>query len=254
MGDNTIMLLRPMKKGDPTEYVYQWGGAAAKLIKDLGYNLIDIQKDDVSYENVSSALREYRPRVLISFSHGCPTSLVGQKECVITRKFSLDELLGMENFAEIVQPLNYATGCKYTCGMNGLDRIGEMPDICSPICGYNTNVGLLRNTIVIAIACYSASQLGRCAIKAGCSCYIGYKDLMLFPVDSIKSENIFRDVHLVFIRDLLEGKSVGEAEISMNLYEDNMIRMYKRTKYISLPLLWNKKNRKVLGDTNVTIM
>lgn len=249
-----IMLLRPMKKGDPTEYVYQWGGAAAKLIKDLGYNLIDIQKDDVSYENVSFAIQKYRPRVLISFSHGCPTSLVGQNECVITRKFSLDELLGMSNFLEIVQPLNYATGCKYTCGMSGSDGIGEMPDVCSPICSYGTNVGLLRDTIVIAIACYSASQLGKCAIKAGASCYVGYNDLMLFPVDSMKSENIFRDVHLVFIKDLLEGKSIEEAEIAMNQYEDSMIRLYKKTKYVALPLLWNKKIRRVLGDYNARIM
>lgn len=239
-----------MKKGDPTEYVYQWGGAAAKLIKDLGYNLIDIQKDDVSYENVSSALREYRPRVLISFSHGCPTSLVGQKECVVTRKFSLDELLSMNNFLEIVQPLNYATGCKHTCKLDGM---GETPDICSPICGYDTNVGLLRDTIVIAIACYSASQLGRCAIKAGADAYVGYDDLMLFPVDTMKSENIFKDVHLTFIRELLEGGSISEAERVMNQYEDSMITIYKKTKYVSLPMLWNRIHRKIIGNKDARI-
>jgi len=247
MGNNTIMLLRPMKKGDPTEYVYLWGSATAKLIKNLGYNLIDIQKDDVSYENVSSALREYRPRVLISFSHGCPTSLVGQSECVITRKFSLDELLSMDNFLEIVQPLNYATGCKHAC------KLEVLSDICGPMCQYNTNVGLLRDTIVVAVACYSASQLGRCAIKAGAVGYVGYDDLMLFPVDTMKSENIFRDVHLVFIKELLEGKSVAEAEIEMNLYENNMITLYKKTKYVSLPLLWNKIHRKVLGNKDARI-
>lgn len=249
-----ILVTRPNKNGDPTSYTYTWGEEAIKMMKKLGYNVIDIRADDVNYENVTSAIREYKPRLYLHVGHGCPTTLVGQKECIVTRKFSLDELLGMENFAEIVQPLNYVTGCKHTCGMSGSDGIGDMPDVCSPICGYNTNVGLLRDTIVIAIACYSASQLGRCAVKAGCSCYVGYSDLMLFPVDSIKSENIFRDVHLVFIRELLEGKSVSEAEIAMNQYEDSMITLYKKTKYVALPLIWNKVNRKVLGDSNVRIM
>lgn len=243
-----ILVTRPNKNGDPTSYTYTWGEEAVKMMKKLGYNVIDIKADDVNYENVTSAIREYKPRLYLHCGHGCPTALVGQKECIVTRKFSLDELLGMENFAEIVQPLNYATG------WSGSDGIGNMPDVCSPICGYNTNVGLLRNTIVIAIACYSASQLGRCAIKAGASAYIGYSDLMLFPVDSMKSENIFRDVHLVFIRELLEGKSIREAEMSMNDYESSMITLYKKTKYVALPLIWNKVNRKVLGDSNVRIM
>ena len=120
VNDNRILLLRPMKLKDPTEYVYQWGGVAAKMIKDLGYSLIDIQKNDVTYENVSSILKEYKPRVLISFSHGCPTSLVGQSECVVTRKFTLDELLMMDNFPEIIQPLRYRTGCKYMCQLEGM--------------------------------------------------------------------------------------------------------------------------------------
>lgn len=245
-----ILVTRPMKKGDPTAYTYTWGEEAVKIMKKLDYNVIDIRSDNVDYENVSSAINEYKPRLYLHVGHGCPTALVGQKECIVTRKFSLDELLIMDNFLEIVQPLNYMTGCKYTCKLGG---IGEMPDPCSPICHYGTNVGLLRDTIVVAIACYSASQLGKCAIKAGADAYIGYKDLMLFPVDSMKSENIFRDVHLVFIRELLEGKSVGEAEIAMNQYEDNMIRMYKRTKYVSLPLVWNKLNRKVLGNADSRI-
>lgn len=248
-----ILVTRPNKRGDPTAYTYTWGEEAVKMMRKLGYNVIDIRSEDVTYENVTSAIREYKPRLYLHVGHGCPLTLVGQSECIVTRRFSLDELLMMENFPEIVQPLRYATGCKYMCQLDG-SGFDRMPDLCSPICSYNTNVGLLKDTIVIAIACYSASQLGRCAVKAGCSCYVGYKDLMLFPVDSIKSENIFRDVHLVFIKGLLEGQSVGEAEISMNQYEDSMIRLYKKTKYVALPLIWNKVNRRVLGDSDVRIM
>lgn len=258
-----ILITAPNRKNDPTSYTWEWAKEAKKIAEKLGYKVIFIEKDDVNYENVTSAIREYKPRLYLHVGHGCPTALVGQRECIVTRKFSLDELLGMSNFLEIVQPLNYATGCKHTCkvdvmdvmdGMDGMDEMGGIPDICSPICGNGTNVGLLRNTIVVAIACYSASQLGRCAIKAGAYAYVGYKDLMLFPVDSIRSENIFKDVHMVFIKELLEGKSVGEAEIAMDSYEDSMIRLYKRTKYVSLPLLWNKKNRRILGDSNVRIV
>lgn len=250
MTNNTILITAPSKKGDPTEYTWGWAKRAEKMAQNLGYRVIFIEKDDVNYENVSSVLREYKPRLYIHCGHGCPTALVGQNQCIVTRRFSLDELLGMENFLEIVQPLNYATGCIHTCK---LGEMGEMPDVCSPICSYDTNVGLLRDTIVIAIACYSGGQLAKCSIKAGASGYVGYNELMLFPVDRMKSENIFRDVHIEFIRELLEGGSVNEAEKKMNDYEDNMIRLYKRIKYISLPMLWNRIHRRVLGNKDARI-
>jgi len=245
-----ILVTRPNKNGDPTSYTYTWGEEAVKMMKKLGYNVIDIRADDVNYENVTSAIREYKPRLYLHCGHGCPTALVGQKECIVTRKFDLDELLGMDNFLEVIQPLSYETGCKYMCQLDGM---GSISDLCSPICSYDTNIGLLRDTIVVTIACYSGAQLGRCAIRYGVDSYVGYDDLLLFPVDSMQSENIFKDVHIVFIKELLEGKSVGEAEFEMNRYEDSMIKLYKSTKWVSLPLLWNKMHRKVLGDKDARI-
>ena len=245
--NDVVFITAPNKKNDPTSYTWEWAKKAEGLAKSLGYKVIFIEKDNVDYEKVSSILLNNRPRLYIHFGHGCSTSLIGQNECIITRKFTLDELLMMENFQEIIQPLKYITGCKYMCAMEG------MPDPCLPMCHNGTNVGLLKDTIVVAVACFTGGQLAKCAIKYGADTYVGYDNLMLFPVDSIKSENIFRDVHLVFIRELLEGKSIEEAEISMNQYENTMIKLYKRTKYVSLPLLWNKIHRKILGNKDARI-
>ncbi len=241
----TIMVLRPERKGDPTEYTYQWAQEALKMMKSYDYTVIDIKKDEVTYDNVSNAIAYYKPRLIVSFSHGCPTSIQGQNECVITRRFDVDELVKMSNFKQIIEPLIMLSGCKNTCK--------SMPDVCNPICMNDTNVNLLKDTIVFTVACYSASQLGKCAIKYGADSYIGYSDLMLFPVDDIGSQDMFRDVHLTFLKEILNGNTVGEAEYKMSMHENSLIRMYKSTKYVSLPLLWNKLNRKVLGDKSSTL-
>lgn len=243
----TILITRPMKLADPTSYTYQWGEQAVKLKKSYGYEVVDIKKGDVTYKNVSNAIQYYNPSLYVHFGHGCPSSLQGQDECIITRRFDIDELVLMPNFKEIILPLIYESGCTGTC-MNSIDK-----DICNPLCVNDTNVNLLRGTIVFTVACYSASQLGKCAIKYGTKTYIGYNDLLLFPVDDMNSQDMFRDVHIVFIKELLEGKTVAEAEKKMNAYEDALIRLHKKTKYIALSLLWNKMNRKILGDKNVTI-
>ncbi len=241
----TILVTRPQKNGDPTEHTYLWGDHIVQMMYDYGYNVVDIKKDDVTYNNVSTAIKYYKPRLYVHIGHGCPTSLQGQTDCIITRKFSLDELLQMGNFREILMPLTYATGCKYTCN--------STPEVCSPLCSNNTNVGLLKDCIVYTIACYSASQLGKCAIKYGTECYVGFRELMLFAVDDVHSQDIFRNVHLVFLQELLEGKSVSEAEAVTNRYEDTLIKFHKKTKYLSLPLIWNKINRRVLGNSNARI-
>lgn len=238
----TILITRPMKIGDPTEYTYQWAEEAIKLMNSYGYEVIDIKKENVDYNTVSKAIKYYHPRLYMHVGHGCPSSLQGQTECIVTRKFDVNELVSMSNFREIIAPLIYSSGCENTC-MNSLEK-----DICSPFCLHDTNVNLLKGTIVYTIACYSASQLGKCAVKSGADAYIGYSDLMLFPVDKINSQDIFKDVHVKFLEMMLEGYSVNESLNKINKYEDALIKFYKSTKYISLPLLWNKKNRRVLGN------
>ncbi len=246
MNTPLILVTRPRKDKDPTEHTHKWGGLAIKMMRSYGYNVVDIEKNDVTYNNVSQSIQHYQPRLFATFSHGCPSSIQGQDECVITRKFDIDELVKMSNFKEIIMPLIYESGCT-TC-MNSLDK-----DICNPLCVNDTNVHLLKGKIVFTVACYSASQLGKCAIRYGAKAYIGYSDLLLFPVDEMNSQDMFRDVHLVFIRELLEGRTIAEAERKTNEYEDALIRFHKKTKYVALSLLWNRINRRVLGDKNVTI-
>ena len=241
----TILITRPMKSGDPTEYTYQWGEQISNMVKEYGYNLIDIKKNDVTYQNVSQLLDKHHPRLYIHIGHGCPASLQGQKECIITRRFEMDELLSMQNFREIVMPLIYASGCKSSCM--------STPDICNPLCINDTNLSLLKGTIVYTIACYSSLQLGKCAVKYGTDCYVGFNDLMLFPVDDKGSQDIFKNVHVTFIKELLNGKTIEEAEQQTNKYEDVLIKFYIDTKYISLPLLWNKIYRRVLGNREARI-
>ncbi len=247
-----ILIVIPMKHGDPTQHTYKWGQKAAQIAKDLGYTVKTIEKDNVTYENVTKTIQTFKPRLFASFSHGCPNSLIGQDECVVTRKFSVDEMLAMNDsgipekidvFRKMVNPLGEIT-CPGIC---------KLDDICNPLCNNETNIGNLNGSIVYATACFSAKQLGVCSTKYGVQSYIGFQDLLMFPVDSLNSQDIFGDVQLEFYKSLLLGKTIAEAEQDMIALEDDYIRKYKKIKYISLPMLWNKVNRRILGNKNASI-
>lgn len=249
----TVMILCPKKTADPTEYTWQWAQKAIKMAKDLGYYVKVLEKDDVTYKNVSEMIKKYNPRILTSFSHGCPSSIQGQQECVITRKYDIDQLICMaespyiEDRQKLIQLLNPLgeLSCPGICTLQN--------DSCSPYCSYDTNINLLKGSIVYAVACHSASQLGKCAINYGIQTYIGEDDLLMFPVDSKNSQDLFGDVQLVMFKELLLGKTVQEAEFEMQKLEDYYIRKYKKIKYLALPLLWNKLHRRILGNSDALI-
>ena len=44
MNTVTILITMPKKKGDPTEFTYQWAEKAVQIAKDLGYTAEDGQK------------------------------------------------------------------------------------------------------------------------------------------------------------------------------------------------------------------
>jgi len=239
----------PRKKSDPTEYTYEWATNAAEMAKDLGYRVITIKENDTTYDNVSEAIKKYQPRLYIHFGHGCPASLQGQRECIIARKYSVDDLICLiespyiedrEKLLRLLAPIQISL-----CNLDN--------DPCSPVCTHDTNINLLKGSIAVAVACHSASQLGRCAINYGVQTYTGENDLLMFPVDSIGSQDLFGSVQLSFIKELLLGKSIQDAERTMSDLEDSYIRQFKRIKYIALPMLWNKLHRKILGDKNATI-
>jgi len=249
----TIVITMPKKKGDPTEHTYVWATKAAQMAKDLGYNVIAIKEGDTTYENVSKVLKENKVRIYSHFGHGCSASLQGQNQCIITRKYTAEQLICMaespyiedrQRLLKLLKPLGEIS-CPGICSLEN--------DPCSPLCLFDTNVNLLKDTITIAVACHSASQLGRCMISCGGQTYIGETDLLMFPVDSLGSQDMFGEVQLVMFKELLLGKNVQEAEKVMSELEDSYIRRFKKTKYIALPMLWNKLNRKIWGDKNATI-
>lgn len=248
-----ILIVAPVKKGDPTQHTFQWATKAAQMAKDLGYEVKTIEGDKVTYENVTKIIKEFKPRLFASFSHGCPNSLIGQNECMVTRKFTVDELLSMyssgnsekvETFRKIVNPLGDIS-CPGICTLT--------IDVCNPLCDNETNIGELKGSIILAIACFSAKQLGVCSTKYGVESYIGFQDLLMFPVDNLNSQDMFGEIQLEFYKSLLMGKTVSESEQDMIRLEDSYIRKYKKIKYISLPMLWNKVNRRILGNKDVSI-
>lgn len=248
----TIVITMPRKKSDPTEYTFNWATKAAQMAKDLGYNVITIKENDTTYDTVSKTLKENKVHLYAHFGHGCPLSLQGQQECIISRKYTTDELICMaegsigekQKLLSWLRPLGQVS-CPGICRLD--------IDPCSPTCLRDTNVHLLKDTISFAVACHSGSQLGKCAILYGVKTYIGYSDLLMFPVDSLNSQDMFGEVQLTMLKELLLGKSPYEAEKVMSELEDSYIRRFKKTKYIALPMLWNKLHRKLLGNVNSLI-
>jgi hypothetical protein len=243
MESATIMFIAPTKKDDATFYTHQWAVKAIRMAKNLGYKVVELHKDNVTYDNVNKMIDTYKPRLFVAFSHGCPLSINGQNECVVTRRMGVEELVKMPNLSDIIEPL------KANCP--GICNIKSNP--CENMCFKDTNIHKLKGTIMYAVACHSASQLGKCGLMYGVETYIGYKDLLLFPTDRLGSQDMFGDIHLLFLEELLNGKSVKEANNKMASVQDNFIRFYKGTKYVSLPMLWNKLNFKILGNDSATI-
>ena len=258
----TVLITLPMKVGDPTQITFSWGQKFVDMTKSLGYKVITIEKEDTTYDNVTKALRENspsvtgRPLVYVHYGHGCAGSLIGNKECIINREFSFDELNGIrsadpERFRKLVNPLK-GLSCFELDKTNGLTCKMDN-DPCAPMCTNSTNVHLLKDVIVFTTACWSAASLGICAEKGGTKSYLGYSEIYMFTYDSKGSQDIFEDIQLEFAKSLLMGKTIGEAEKDMIKLEDSYIRKYKKVKFVALPLIWNKTNRKIYGNKNVTI-
>lgn len=243
----TVLITMPRKVGDPTWYTYDWAQKMENVARSLKYNVITLKGDNVNYRNVNAAIERYHPRLYIHSGHGCPTHLTGQKECILTRKYTIEELMSMEpeRLDRILNPVKLSGCGQSICNLTS--------NACAPLCFNETNIHLLEGSIIDAVSCHSAERLGKCAIKYGVETYVGYHDLLLFPVDGMRSQDIFGEIHLEFLKHLLMGDTVGEADDAMRRMEDTYIRWYKRTKWVALPLLWNHIHRDVLGNYNASI-
>jgi len=249
----TILITMPIRKGDPTEYTYLWATKAEQIAKGLGYNVITLKGKDCTYDNVSEAIKKYKPKLYTHYGHGCPSSLQGQQECMVVRKYSIDELICMaespnveekQKVLRLLSPLGELS-CPGICKLD--------VDPCSPLCTYPTNINLFKDSIVLAVACHSAAMLGKCAVQYGVKAYVGEDDLLMFPVDTMNSQDMFGEIQLTMLKEVLLGNSVEEAMRMVSELEDSYIRRFKTVKYVALPMLWNKIHRKVLGNVNATI-
>ena len=81
-----------------------------------------------------------------------------------------------------------------------------------------------------------------------------YEGNLIYTIDNFHSQDIFINVELEFYKSLLLGKTVDEAEQDMIKLENYYIKKYKKFKYISLPLLWNRKIRKIIGNRNLSLV
>lgn len=135
---------------------------------------------------------------------------------------------------------------------NGTRTCIESQNECI-ITSENRQDNILKNMMVIAIASYTADRLGKCLVSRGTESYFGYDDLFMFVGCDIKEEDPFRDIHLTYIMELLKGKTVKRAHMNLNCLENSLIKKYKDTKFISLPLLWNKEHRKILGNEDAIL-
>jgi hypothetical protein len=252
----TVLFTLPDKRGDPTHFTAIWGRKAVALSKSLGYKTVVLSGNQTTHANVSSALIKYNPRVVIHYGHGCRTNLQGQDGCIITRNYNTNELMEMaqgsiEDRIKLLKILDFEKQPLGQLSCPGICNIDSDP--CADRCKDDTNVGLLKDKIILTTACFSADQLGKCAISSGADGYKGFDDLFLFPTDGMESQNLFGDLELIFIRELLLGKTIDEAEAVMSEKEDILITKFKPIKYMSLSLLWNKIHRKTLGNLDATI-
>lgn len=236
----TILILRPRKPNDATEITYEWSEEALKLTKSLGYRVVDLRVHNTTYKNVTEAMEKYHPRMLLDYSHGCPLYLSGQDECTLTKNLLVEDYMAMgrERLSHALEPL------KASC-----DRICKLEsDACELLCMKETNVDRMKGAIIFAVACHSASELGQMAIEEGVEAYIGYDDLLLFPKDSMRSQDIFGDVHLLMLNEILIGNTVSGARAKMAAYQDAIIKTFKSVKYLALPMLWDRIHMQILGN------
>jgi hypothetical protein len=243
----TVLLTMPVKANDATVHTYKWALQMERIAKDLGYKVVSIKGKKVTYDNVTRALEMYHPDVFIHTGHGCPIALNGYDECIVTRRYDVEELVNMdyEKLEMIMNPVKLSGCTKDICGLND--------EVCAPLCFNPTNIDKLKNSIIISNACHSSSYLGRIAIELGVKSFVGYDNLLLFPVDTMKTENMFGEIHIELMKNILLGDSVGEAYNKMMKMEDSLIRFYKNTKWVGLPLLWNHRHRELLGNAGATV-
>ncbi len=254
MDTPTILFTAPRKMGDPTQYTYDWAMDAVKLAKSLGFNVITLEGEQATHRNTTKVLGENESIIVWAhFGHGCIDSAQGNDECLINKEYSLKEIRDLALSGDekkikiakmILQPSSYLSE-PTRCQLDG--------DPCLLRCTYESNVGMLRGKSSFMTACFTAGGLGEYAVNYGGISFMGSDSLFLFPVDNKGSQNLYKYVQLVGLKELLIGHTPRQADAAMSNAEDRIIKDNNDIKYIVLTMIHNKLSRKVLGNIDSTI-
>jgi len=71
-----------------------WAVELGKYAKSLGYNVVDISGQDLTYERMTSILQQTKPAVLFYFGFGDKTSLIGNDTRPVLTSDNLDAVAG----------------------------------------------------------------------------------------------------------------------------------------------------------------
>lgn len=143
------------------------------------------------------------------------------------------------------------------------------------VCGFNDEVliendindSLLKNKIIYALSCSSASVLGQNSIKTGAKSFIGYKHSFILCTDKNREATPLKDnIAHSFLEpsnrlsiSILKGNSTGEATRKSKEEFKKEILKYASTKSmpgadrVASALLWNMNNQVVLGNNEAKI-
>jgi hypothetical protein len=133
--------------------------------------------------------------------------------------------------------------------------------------GSEVNDSLLKDKIVYALSCSSASILGQSAVKKGAKSFIGYKRSFILCTDRNREATPLKDtIAHSFLEpsnrlsiSILKGNSADEASHKSKEEFKKEISRYTATgampgaDRIASALLWNMNNQVVLGDKEAKI-
>lgn len=123
------------------------------------------------------------------------------------------------------------------------------------------NIGKAKGTIIATMACFSSLELGRVAIKEGVRAYIGTKKefYAFFPEKERNYLDDWRDVVTTYFKDIIDGRTVGEAfghfqnkcKYYLSIYKKNL--HYRNYDWYYKAMYHNLINTELLGDKNARL-
>lgn len=150
-------------------------------------------------------------------------------------------------------------------GHGNSDTIHGQDD--KPLIDSNDNLDFLKKTIIYALSCQSAKNLGRYCIEKGVTTYIGYNEDFIFIIDRKKRTNPKEDnIAALFLNasnaipfSLLKGKTTKESHYNSQKAFRKTIRTLLTSESKSYQtstirfLIWDMQHQVCLGNQQAFI-